>query len=223
MKRPKKTLVSWSSGKDSAWSLYVLRRDPAVEVVGLFTSVNQHYDRVSMHATRSELLRRQARAAGLPLKTLSLPDPCSSEQYQAIMRDFVAACIAEGVECMAFGDLYLEDVRAYREDALRSAGIESVFPLWGLQTRELAEEMLRAGLGAYVSSVDLAKLPATFAGRLWSQEMIADLPPECDPCGENGEIHTVVVAGPMLAEQIAVTVGEVVERDGFAYADIVPE
>jgi len=218
----KKTLLSWSSGKDSAWALHVLQRDPGIELLGLFTVMNQRYNRVSMHATRSELLARQADAVGLPLQRIHLPDPCTSEQCDAIMRKFVLESAARGIECMAFGDLFLEAVRQYREDQLSGTGIEPVFPLWAMPTRALAEEMLSAGLDAYVSSVDLQKLPSRFAGRKWSRELLAELPEDCDPCGENGEIHTVTVGGPMFPRTVPVTVGEIVERDGFAYADIVP-
>jgi len=217
----KRTLLSWSSGKDSAWALHMLRRDPAVELVGLFSTVNQRYDRVAMHATRVDLLRWQARAAGLPLEIISLPDPCSGEEYAERMRRFVDGAVARGVEAIAFGDLFLEDIRRYREEQLHGTGIEAVFPLWGSQTRALADEMLAAGVEAYVSSVDLAKLPASVAGRRWSRELLDELPAECDPCGENGELHTIVTAGPMFGESIPVRVGEIVERDGFAYADVV--
>jgi len=219
---PKRILLSWSSGKDSAWTLQVLRHDPGVELVGLFCTVNQRYDRVAMHATRVELLRRQARAAGLPLEIIPLPDPCSGERYAELMGRFVAASVERGVEAIAFGDLFLEDIRRYRETQLAGTRIEPLFPLWGLATRELAEEMLGAGVEAYLSSVDLKKLPAEMAGRRWSRELIAELPPECDPCGENGEFHTIVAAGPMFRKTIAVRVGQTVQRDGFAYADIVP-
>lgn len=218
----KKTLLSWSSGKDSAWALHLLRHNPRIELLGLFTVMNRKYNRVSMHATRSEMLERQAEAVGLPIERIHLPDPCTSEQCDAIMRQFVMESAANGIECMAFGDLFLEDVRTYREHQLEGTGIEPIFPLWAMPTRELAEEMLSAGLDAYVSSVDLKKLPSRFAGRRWSRELIAELPEDCDPCGENGEIHTVTVGGPMFPKAVPVTVGEVVERDGFAYADIVP-
>jgi uncharacterized protein (TIGR00290 family) len=218
----KKTLLSWSSGKDSAWALHLLRQDPAIELLGLFTVMNQKYDRVSMHSTRSELLKRQADAAGLPLRTINLPDPCTIEQCYAIMRQFVTESAARGIGCMAFGDLFLEDVRKYRENQLKGTGIGPIFPLWGIPTKELAKQMLSAGLDAYVSSVDLKKLPSRFAGRKWSAELLAELPEDCDPCGENGEIHTVVVGGPMFQKAVPVTVGEVVERDGFAYADVIP-
>ncbi len=218
----KKTLLSWSSGKDSAWALHLLRQDPGIELFGLFTVMNEKYNRVSMHATRLAMLERQAGAVGLPLQTIYLPDPCTMEQCDAIMRRFVMESSAKGTECMAFGDLFLEDIRRYRENQLKGTGIEPVFPLWAIPTRELAEQMLSAGLEAYVSSVDLKKLPSRLAGRKWSRELLAELPPDCDPCGENGEIHTVAVGGPMFSRSVPVTVGEIVERNGFAYADIIP-
>jgi uncharacterized protein (TIGR00290 family) len=220
--KKKKTLLSWSSGKDSAWALHLLRHDPKIELLGIFTVINEKYNRVSMHATRAEMLERQAGAAGLPLRTINLPDPCSFEQCNAIMQQFVTESAANGIECMAFGDLFLEDIRKYREDQLKGTGIEAVFPLWAIPTRELAEQMLSAGLDAYVSSVDLSKLPSRFAGRRWSGELLAEFPPDCDPCGENGEIHTVTVGGPMFSNAVPVTVGETVEKNGFAYADIIP-
>lgn len=218
----KKTLFSWSSGKDSAWALHLLQRDPTIELLGLFSVMNRKYGRVSMHATRLEMLERQADAVGLPLQTIALPDPCTNEQCDAIMGRFVMDSAAKGIECMAFGDLFLEDVRDYRVNQLKGTGIEAVFPLWASPTRGLADEMLSAGLDAYISSVDLKKLPSRLAGRQWTRELIAEFPQDCDPCGENGEIHTVVVGGPMFSRPIPVTVGHVVERNGFAYADIVP-
>ena len=222
MKLRKKTLLSWSSGKDSAWALHLLRTDPKIELLGLFTVVNEKYNRVSMHATRAEMLKRQADAAGLPLQTIYLPDPCTIEQCGAIMKQFVQESAAGGIECMAFGDLFLEDIRKYREDQMKGTGIEPVFPLWAIPTRQLSEQMLSAGLEAYVSSVDLKKVSANFAGRKWSRQLLAEFPRDCDPCGENGEIHTVVVGGPMFSESIPVKVAGTVERDGFAYADIIP-
>jgi len=218
----KKTLLSWSSGKDSAWALHILQHDPRVEILGLFTVMNEKYNRVSMHATRLALLERQAAALGLPLQTINLPDPCTNEQCDAIMRQFVMESAAKGVEYMAFGDLFLGDIRKYRENQLNGTGIEPVFPLWAIPTRELAEQMLSAGLDAYVSSVDLKKLPSRIAGRKWSSSLLKEFPEGIDPCGENGEIHTVVVGGPMFRETIAIRIGEIVERDGFAYADIIP-
>jgi uncharacterized protein (TIGR00290 family) len=218
----KKTLVSWSSGKDSAWALHLLRQNPGVELLGLFTTMNRKYNRVAMHATRLEMLERQAEAVRLPLQTIDLPDPCTSEQYDTKMRQFIRDLVARGIECISFGDLFLEDIRQYREKQLQGTGIEPFFPLWGTPTRELAAQMLAAGLDAYVSSVDLKILPASFAGRKWSRELVAALPPDCDPCGENGEMHTVVVGGPMFKRAVPITIGEIVERNGFAYADIIP-
>jgi uncharacterized protein (TIGR00290 family) len=218
----RKTLLSWSSGKDSAWALHLLRQNLDVEVSGLFTVVNQAYQRVSMHATRMDLLHCQAEGVDLPLQIISLPDPCTNEECDAIMSVFVTDSASKGIDCMAYGDLFLEDVRHYREDQLRGAGIDPLFPVWGIPTKVLAEQMLAAGLEAYVSSVDLKKLPARFAGRRWGKDLIAEFPESTDPCGENGEIHTIVVGGPMLRETIPVTIGATVERDGFAYADIIP-
>jgi uncharacterized protein (TIGR00290 family) len=218
----KKTLLSWSSGKDSAWALHLLLQDPIIDLLGLFTVMNEKFDRVSMHSTRRELLERQAEAIGLPLEILNLPDPCTNERYDAIMREFIAEAVRRRIGCMAFGDLFLEDIRNYRMNQLKGTGIEPIFPLWGIPTKPLVEEMLSAGLEAYVSSVDLKKLPAHLAGQKWTQDLIAQFPPGIDPCGENGEIHTIVVGGPMFPRSLPVRIGEVVERDGFAYADIVP-
>lgn len=215
--------MSWSSGKDSAWALHVLRQDPTIEVAGLFSVMNEQANRASMHATRETLLQRQAEAAGLALETIGLPDPCTMERSDAIMGEFVARVSARGINCIAFGDLFLEDIRQYREAQLKGTGIEPLFPLWRIPTVKLAEEMFAAGLEAYISSVDLQKLPAGFVGRRWSRELLNDLPSGVDPCGEDGEFHTIVVNGPMFAKGIAVTVGEVVERNGFAYADIIPK
>jgi uncharacterized protein (TIGR00290 family) len=218
----KRTLLSWSSGKDSAWALHLLQQDPRVELLGLFTVMNQKYNCVSMHATPMEMLQRQASDVGLPLQTINLPDPCSNAQSDAIMRNFVKESSAKGIECMAFGDLFLEDVRKYRSNQLKGTGIEPLFPLWGIPTRDLAEKMLSAWLEAYMGSVDLSKLPSHFAGRKWSRDLIAEFPRDCDPCGENGEFHTVVVGGPMIRKAIPVRICEVVERNGFAYAEIIP-
>jgi len=219
----RKTLLSWSSGKDSAWSLHVLRQDPTIEVAGLFSVINEKVNRVSMHSTREELLRCQAKAAGLALEAINLPDPCTMEQCAAIMGRFVAGLTARGIECIAFGDLFLEDIRQYREEQMKGTGIEPLFPLWQIPTAKLAEEMLTAGLEAYISSVDLKKLPARFVGRRWTRDLLKELPAGVDPCGENGEFHTIVVGGPMFEKRIEVTVGEVMQRNGFAYADIIPK
>jgi len=219
----KKILLSWSSGKDSAWALHVLRQDPQIQVLGLFTVVDETCGRVPMHATRLELLHRQADAVGLPLQIINLPNPCTTAQSDTLMQQFVQTAASQGIECMAFGDLFLEDIRGYREKQLAGTGIQLIFPLWGTSTRELAEQMLLAGVEAYVSSVDLKVLPSNFVGKKWSTDMLVQLPEGCDPCGENGEIHTVVVGGPMFHHSIPVSIGSVVERNGFAYADVVPQ
>jgi uncharacterized protein (TIGR00290 family) len=218
----KKTLLSWSSGKDSAWTLYRLQQDQEIEIVGLFTVINEKYDRASMHATRLDLLKRQAKAAGLPIETISLPDQCSNDQSDAIMGQYINNAEARSIEYVAFGDLFLEDIRQYREKQLQTTSIKPIFPLWKIPTRELADEMLAAGLEAYVSSVDLAKLPAEIAGRKWNRELLDEIPAECDPCGENGEMHTIVTGGPMFTSSIPVRVGKILTRTGFAYADIIP-
>jgi uncharacterized protein (TIGR00290 family) len=218
----KRTLLSWSSGKDSAWALHVLRQNPEIELAGLFTTVNAKYRRVAMHAVRLRLLELQAEAAGLPLETLEIPDPCSDLEYQDVMRRFVDKSVARGVQCMAFGDLFLQDVRSYRERQLAGSGIEPIFPLWNRPTDSLAVEMLDAGLRAIVTCVDPRKLPRECVGREWTKDFLAELPPMVDPCAENGEFHTVAVAGPMFRRPIPVRLGEIVERNGFVFADVVP-
>jgi uncharacterized protein (TIGR00290 family) len=216
----RRTLVSWSSGKDSAWMLHVLRQTPGIEVVGLLTTLNAEFDRVSMHGVRRELLEAQALAAGLPLWPVPLPWPCANDVYEAKMSEACRRAVSEGVECIAFGDLYLEDVRRYREAKLQGTGLNAVFPLWLKETRGLLREMLAAGLKARITSVDLAQLPGRFAGRELSEELVAELPKGVDPCGENGEFHTFAHAGPMFRTDVRVAAGEVLERDGFAYADL---
>src|ERR1700687_3397670 len=210
-----KTLLSWSTGKDSAWSLHVLRRTPGIEVAGLFTTVNAAFDRVAMHAVRCALLEAQAAAAGLPLHVIEIPWPCPNEGYEARMGAFVAEQMARGVVAMAFGDLFLEDIRAYREQKLAGTGIAPLFPLWGRDTAVLAEEMIAGGLEAHRTCVDPRKLPAHFAGRVFDRALLAELPEGVDPCGENGEFHTCVSAGPMFSAPIAVRAGGVEMRDGF--------
>jgi len=215
-----KTVLSWSSGKDSAWSLHVLRQEPEVEVVGLLTTVNAAFDRVAMHGVRREILEAQAAAAGLPLHVVELPWPCSNEEYEKRMGAFVAKAMAKGVEAMAFGDLFLEDIRKYRETKLSSTGLKPIFPLWLRDTTALAREMIGDGLETWISVVDPSKLDASFAGRRFDESFLADLPAGIDPCGENGEFHTCVTAGPMFSAPIAVKVGETVVRDGFAFSDL---
>src|SRR5262245_54973929 len=218
--RPK-CLVSWSSGKDSAWTLHVLRCEGEVDVVGLLTTMSEPYDRIAMHGVRRELLEAQARAAGLPLVAIDLPVPCSNEEYEIRMAAATASARTEGIERIAFGDLFLEDVRHYREKRLAGTGIEPIFPLWKRPTVELAREMLGGGVRAWVTSLDPRRVSPTFAGRAWDQSLLDDLPADVDPSGEHGEFHTFVSAGPMLAKPIPVLPGEIVERDGFVFADFV--
>ncbi len=219
--RPK-ALLSWSSGKDSAWTLHVLRQQAEFDVVGLLTTVNGVHDRVAMHAVRRTLLETQAAAAGLPLWVVSIPSPCSNEEYESAMRATVERAAAEGIEVMAFGDLYLEDIRRYREKNLAGTGLRPVFPLWLRPTDVLAREMIDGGLQARITCVDPRKLPATFAGRAFDASFLTDLPKDVDPCGENGEFHSFVWAGPMFRSPVDIALGEVVTRDGFVFADLVP-
>jgi len=218
----KKTLLSWSSGKDSAWALHRLRQQDDIEVVGLFTTVNAEFKRVAMHAVRLELLRLQADAVGLPLETLNIPNPCSNLQYESVMKTFVDASVEKGIGCMAFGDLFLQDIRAYREEKLKETGITPLFPLWEIPTDRLARDMIAEGLRAYLTCVDPKKLPARFAGREFGPSFLDELPESVDPCGEYGEFHTFAVDGPMFKKPVRVHVGEVVERDGFVFADLFP-
>ena len=215
------TWLSWSSGKDSAWCLEMLQREGAAPVTGLFTTVNAAFDRVAMHAVRRTLLEAQATAADLDLHVLDIPYPCPNADYERIMGAFVAKARAQGVAAMAFGDLFLADIRAYRERQLADTGIAPLFPLWGRDTRALAEEMIGGGLVAHVTCVDPRKLDRSFAGRRFDSAFLADLPDGIDPCGENGEFHTFVSAGPMFRTAVPVRLGEVVNRDGFVFADMV--
>ena len=210
-----RTLLSWSTGKDSAWALHVLRQRRDVAVIGLVTTVNAAFDRVAMHGVRRSLLEAQARAAGLPLHVLAIPHPCPNADYERIMGAFVAERAAAGVEAMAFGDLFLEDIRRYREAKLAGTGIAPLFPLWGIDTGLLAREMIAGGLQAYVTCVDPRKLPASFAGRRFDLDLLADLPPNVDPCAENGEFHTFACTGPMFGASIA-------GCDGFVFCDVMP-
>jgi uncharacterized protein (TIGR00290 family) len=217
-----RTLLSWSTGKDSAWSLHVLRQRPDVTVVGLVTTVNAAFDRVAMHGVRRTLLEAQAEVAGLSLHVLEIPYPCPNADYERIMGAFVSEQATQGVEAMAFGDLFLEDIRRYREAKLGGTGIAPLFPLWGTDTGRLAREMIAGGLEAYVTCVDPKKVPASFAGRRFDLDLLADLPPGVDACAENGEFHTFACAGPMFCSPIAVEVGEIVTRDGFVFCDLIP-
>lgn len=220
MPRPK-ALISWSSGKDSAFALHEVRRAGEFEIVGALTTVTETFGRVSIHGVRQEILRAQCESAGLPQRIVPIPYPCPNEIYEARIGEAVAQAAACGITHMIFGDLFLTDIRAYREQKLAGTGITPVFPLWDRPTPELAQAMIESGLEAYLATVDLKKLPAEFAGRKFDSRLLADLPRGIDPCGENGEFHTCVVAGPMFAKRLAVTTGERVERDGYAYCDLV--
>ncbi len=217
-----RVLLSWSSGKDSAWALHHLRRRADVEVVGLLTTVNRVHDRVAMHAVRTELLRAQAAAAGLPLWEVAIPSPCSNAEYEAAMDEAMARARGDGIRTVAFGDLFLEDIRAYREEKLRAASMTPLFPLWGLPTPALARDMIAGGLRARLTCVDPRHLDASFAGREFDASLLADLPAGVDPCGERGEFHTFAFDGPMFRAPVRVAAGEVVHRDGFVFADLLP-
>ena len=220
----KRVLLSWSSGKDSAWALHVLRQRGEVEVVGLATTFNEAFGRVAMHGVRAELVQAQADAAGLPLWPVPLPWPCSNDEYEIRMRAAVEKAKAAGVTAFAFGDLFLADIRAYRERQLAGTGVEPLFPIWGTpdDTPALARTMIDAGLQATLACVDPRQLSPTFAGRAFDHALLADLPSGVDPCGERGEFHTFCHAGPVFERPIRVRAGEVVERDGFWFADLIP-
>lgn len=217
-----KAWMSWSSGKDSAFGLHVTRAAGQVDVVGLLTTVNTTADRVAMHAVRRVLLEAQAESLGLPVHVVELPWPCPNEIYERRMSEAVCAATDAGVEHMVFGDLFLADIRAYREQQLAGTGLSPVFPLWQRPTDVLAREMLDAGMRAVVTCVDPSLAPAEIAGRWYDADLLGDLPASVDPCGENGEFHTFVVDGPGFRNPLDVTVGDIVERDGFVFADVVP-
>ena len=216
-----KTLVSWSSGKDSAWMLHVLKQDRCMEIGALLTTMNAEFDRVAMHAVRRKLLEDQAHASGIPLLTVPLPWPCTNDEYEARMRTAVSNAVAEGFTHVAFGDLFLEDVRRYREDRLAGTGLTPIFPLWGIPTDRLALEMIEGGLRAVLTCVNPAHLDRSFAGRQFDRSLLADLPSGIDPCGERGEFHSFAYDGPMFNHPVAVAPGEVVDRDGFVFADMI--
>jgi uncharacterized protein (TIGR00290 family) len=214
-----RVLLSWSSGKDSAWTLHILRQRSDVDLVGLLTTLNRNFDRVAMHGTRRSVLEAQAEAAGLPLWDIPLPWPCSNEDYERSMRAACDRAVRERVDAIAFGDLFLQDVRAYREAQLQPTGLKPLFPLWRAPTTELAREMIAGGLRAKLTCVDTKQLPYVFVGRDYDTLLLDELPPTVDPCGERGEFHTCVYAGPMFQTAIALNAGEVVMREQFAYAD----
>lgn len=218
----KKTMLSWSSGKDSAWALHVMRQDPDIAIDGLFCTINQEFDRVSTHAVRVELLQMQSDSVGLPIQLISIPHPCSNEDYAKIMTEFVKRERQRGVECFAFGDLFLEDVRAFREKSLSGTGIMPLFPIWGMDTRVLSVTMLDSGMRAYITCVDPSQLASEFSGRKYDSSFLADLPPGVDPCGENGEFHSFAFGGPMFNQEIHVKVGATESRDNFVFTDLLP-
>jgi uncharacterized protein (TIGR00290 family) len=220
----RRVLLSWSSGKDSAWALHELRRQHDVEVVGLLTTFNEAADRVAMHAVRRQLVEAQSGATGVPLWPVELPWPCANADYERLMDVALARARTEGVTHVAFGDLFLEDIRAYREQRMQGTGLEPLFPLWdaGRDTPALARRMLDAGLRAVLTCVDPRQLAGSFAGRFYDADFLAALPPGVDPCGERGEFHTFCFDGPMFASTIAVEVGERTQRDGFCFADVRP-
>ena len=215
--------MSWSSGKDCALALHHVLDAGELDVVGLLTTVNAEFGRVAMHGVRRDLLEAQARSLGLPLHIVELPWPCSNETYEELMGAAVGAAVSDGVEVMIFGDLFLEDVRDYRERMLAGSGLRPVFPLWQRPTAELARELLDLGVRAVVTCVDAAQAPSALAGRSYDEAFLAELPPGVDRCGENGEFHTLVVDGPDFSTPLRVTIGETVERDGFIFTDVVPQ
>lgn len=214
--------LSWSSGKDSAWALHTLRQQRNVPITALVTTVNAHAQRVAMHAVRESLLEAQAQAAGLTLVKVPIPHPCSNDQYEQAMKAMLQRANTFGVTHMAYGDLFLEDIRQYRERLLAGTGLAPVFPLWNLNTRDLARRMIASGLRAVVTCIDSRQLPTTFVGRQFDDGFLAELPESVDPCGERGEFHTFAFAGPMFTHPLPVRTGEIVERDGFVFIDLLP-
>jgi len=218
---PPKAYVSWSSGKDSAFALYEAQRSGVADVVGVLTTVNEVYGRVAMHGVRDDVLDGQIAALGLPALKVMLPNPCSNEIYQERMAQACARIKEQGVRHIVFGDLFLEDIRAYREQQLAAVGMTGIFPLWQRDTAVLARAMIDSGMVAHLVCVDPRRLGREFAGRRFDGRLLDELPSQVDPCGENGEFHTLVSAGPMFADSIDVRVGEIVERDGFVFADVI--
>jgi uncharacterized protein (TIGR00290 family) len=214
--------MSWSSGKDSAFALHTARADAGLDVVGLLVTMNAEADRVAMHAVRRALVDAQADRLGLPVHMVELPSPCPNIVYEERMDAALSVARADGVRRVVFGDLFLADIRAYREEKLAGTGIEPVFPLWGRPTAALAQEMLATGIRAVITCVDPAQVPGTFAGRAFDAGFLADLPPGADPCGEHGEFHTFVRDGPDFSSPVPIEIGEVVERDGFVFCDVAP-
>jgi len=216
----KRTVLSWSSGKDSAWSLYLLRQQNEYEIVGLLTTFNQAANRVAMHAVRRSLVEAQAKAAGIPLWDVDLPWPCSNADYERIMKEKCKDTVQAGIEYIAFGDLFLTDIRAYREKQLENSGLQPIFPIWGMPTPALAHSMIKSGVRAKITCVDPKLLAPEFVGREFDEQLLSEFPSDIDPCGENGEFHTFIYAGPMFQHDLSVEVGEIVSREGFVFADL---
>ncbi len=221
MKR--KTLMSWSSGKDSAWALHKLQQNPEIDLVGLFCTVNKEFDRVAMHGVRVELLQKQAKSIGLPLEIIEIPNPCSNADYEKIMGQFVERVKRDNIESFAFGDLFLENIRDYREEKLKGSGIEAIFPIWGIPTDKLSREMIGSGMRAVITCIDPKQTPREFVGREYNNSFLDSLPSTMDPCGENGEFHSFVFDGPMFNEKIEILMGDIVDRDEFLFADVLPK
>jgi uncharacterized protein (TIGR00290 family) len=219
--RPK-VLISWSSGKDSAWMLHRVRESGTYEIGALLTTVNEAVDRVAMHAVRLSLLEAQAHAVGVPLWTVPIPASCTNEIYEQRVGEAVRHAVAEGFTHVAFGDLFLDDVRQYREARLAGSGLTPVFPLWAQPTDALARDMIGGGLRAKITCVDPRVLHGAYAGREYDAGFLQGLPPSVDPCGERGEFHTFAYAGPMFTSPISIVNGDIVERDGFVFADLMP-
>ncbi len=218
---PKKTLLSWSGGKDSAWALHALRQNPQYQVAALLTTINEQFHRVAIHGFREQLLDLQAAATGLPVWKVPLPYPCTNADYESRMAATCARAVEEGFEAVAFGDLFLEDVRAYRIEKLAGTGLEPIFPIWGIPTPQLARQMVAEGLRARISCLDPRHLPACFCGRIFDETFLDDLPSAVDPCGERGEFHSFACAGPMFSRPIPVEHTHNIEREGFLYAELI--
>jgi uncharacterized protein (TIGR00290 family) len=216
----KPILLSWSSGKDAAWCLHLLQQEKEYEVVGLLTTFNSAADRVAIHGVRRSLVKEQAAVAGIPLWDVDLPWPCSNNDYECAMREVCKRAVEAGIQHIAFGDLFLTDIRAYREQQLKDSGLQPVFPVWGLSTRELARSMIRSGVKAKLACVDSNQISAQLAGRDFDERLLSELPASADPCGENGEFHSFVYAGPMFRHSLPVVLGEIVSRDQFVFADL---
>jgi len=216
-------MMSWSSGKDSAWALYQLQNNPEIDLVGLFCTINKEFNRVTMHGVRVELLQKQADNIGLPLEIIEIPYPCSNIEYEQIMGEFVEKAKKMHIENFAFGDLFLEEVRNYREEKLKNSGIKAIFPIWGIPTDELSRKMITNGLRTIITCINPKQTPDKFIGKEFDDNFLASLPETIDPCGENGEFHSFVFDGPMFKEKINIVLGDIVQRDDFVFADILLE